>query len=214
MRLVAEWGITTISVDYRLSPDTSHPGPVEDCYAGLKWAFDHAEELGIDRNRIAIRGASAGGGLAAALALLARDRGEVPIMFQQLLCPMLDDRTTTHSDPHPFTGEFVWTHEMNHFGWESLLGQAPGSIDVSPHASPARAEDLSGLPPTYIDTGALDLFLEEDIEYARRLTRAGVPVELHVFPGAYHGFQFNIDAYLTKKQNGISTAALHRAFFG
>ena len=124
----------------------------------------------------------------AALALLARDRGEVPLAFQALSCPMLDDRQP--GEDHPFAGEFIWTRDRNRFGWSALLGCEPGSPGVSPYAAPARAEDLSGLPPTFLWVGALDLLLEEDMEYARRLTRAGVPVELHVIPGVYHGHGF------------------------
>lgn len=181
--LVRELGCALISVDYRLAPETPHPGPVEDCYAGLAWVHANAAALGIDARRIGVMGESAGGGLAAALALLARDRGEYGLAFQHLIYPMIDDRTCTTADPHPYTGEFVWTADSNRFGWASLLGHEPGRDGVSPYAAAARAEDLTGLPPTFISTGSLDLFLEEDIEYARRLLRAGVPTELHVFPG-------------------------------
>lgn len=183
-------GCVVVAVDYRLAPEVPHPGPVEDCYAALKWFHSNAEALGVDTQRIAITGGSAGGGLAAALALLARDRGEVKIAGQVLVMPMLDDRTVvrTEQNPHPYAGEFLWTHANNRFGWTSLLGQAPGSEGVSPYASPARAEDLAGLPPTFISTGALDLFVEEDMEYARRLILAGVPTDLHVYAGGIHGF--------------------------
>ncbi|MBZ5715529.1 alpha/beta hydrolase [Nannocystis pusilla] len=186
--LVTALGCVVVSVDYRLAPETPFPGPVEDCYAALRWLYEHAAELGVDRGRIAIGGESAGGGLAAALGLLARDRGEVPLAFQLLVYPMLDDRTVVRADPHPYVGEFMWTPENNRFGWTALLGGEPGAEDVSPYAAAARATDLSRLPPTYISVGALDLFFEEDVEYARRLTRAGVPTELHVYPGAFHGF--------------------------
>jgi acetyl esterase/lipase len=162
------------SVDYRLAPETRHPDPLEDCYRALKWVYENAEQNDIDSRNIGIKGESAGGGLAAVLALLARDRAEVPI---------LDDRTgsTLESEAHPFAGEYVWTPRQNQFGWNSLLGAMNSRDDVSPVASAARATDLSGLPPTFILVGALDLFLEEDLEYARRLTRAGVPVELHMY---------------------------------
>lgn len=219
LELAASMGITIISPDYRLAPEAPHPAPVEDCYSGLKWAFDHAEELEVDRGRIAIGGESAGGGLAAALGLLARDRREVPICFQRLIYPMLDDRTCVLDDPHPHTGHFVWNAGSNAFGWRSLLGCEPGAPAVSPYAAAARASDLSGLPPTYIDVGALDLFLEEDLEYARRLSRAGVSVELHVFPGAYHGFDYiggqsGGTARVIATQKRLSDDALRRAFFG
>jgi acetyl esterase/lipase len=202
--IVDQIGCAAVSVDYRLAPETPHPGPVEDCYAALKWLQEHAAELGVDPGRIAIGGASAGGGLAAGLGLLARDRGEVPLAFQLLIYPMLDDRTVSHPDPHPYTGEFIWTHDANRFGWTSLLGQEPGSEGVSPYAAAARAEHLAGLPPTYICVGALDLFLEEDMEYARRLIREGVPTELHVYPGAYHGFNMAAEAQVTQGRLAVA----------
>jgi acetyl esterase/lipase len=206
-----EFGAVVVSVDYRLAPETPHPGPVEDCYAGLAWLAGEAEALGVDPDRIAVSGESAGGGLAAALVLLAKHRGEIPVAFQHLVFPMLDDRTVTHSDPSPFFGQFVWTPESNRFGWASLLGRASGASDVSPFAAPARAVDLAGLPPTFMICGALDLFLEEDLEYARRLMRAGVPTELHIYPGAPHGFMFVPDAEVTRAFARDSMAALRRA---
>lgn len=212
--IVSELGCAVVSVDYRLAPETPHPGPVEDCYAALKWLHTNAAELGIDAGRIAIGGASAGGGLAAGLGLLTRDRGEVPFVFQLLIYPMIDDRTVSTSDPHPYTGEFLWTHDANRFGWAALLGQEPGSAGVSPYAAAARAEDLAGLPATFISVGALDLFLEEDVEYARRLMRAGVPTELHVYPGAYHGFNMAADAYVSRAYTRDFMGALGRALKG
>ncbi|MBN9391739.1 MAG: alpha/beta hydrolase [Chloroflexi bacterium] len=199
-KIVTEVGCAAVSVDYRLAPETPHPGPVEDCYAALKWFYQNAAELGVDTARLAIGGASAGGGLAAGLGVLTRDRGEIPLAFQLLIYPMLDDRTVTNSADHAYVGEFIWTKESNYFGWTSLLGQEPGGEDVSPYAAAARATDLSGLPPTYLTVGSLDLFLEEDLEYARRLIRAGVPTELHVYPGGFHGF------------NLMPTAAISQAF--
>lgn len=186
--MVADLGCIIVSVDYRLAPETVFPGAIEDCYAGLAWTFANAARLGIDTGRIGVMGESAGGGLAAALALLARDRGEYRLAFQHLIYPMLDDRTCVSSDPHPVAGEFIWHAHNNRFGWASLLGEEPGGEGVSPYAAAARAEDLTGLPPTFISTGGLDLFLEEDIDYARRLMRAGVATELHVYPGGFHGF--------------------------
>jgi acetyl esterase/lipase len=201
----------TVSVDYRLAPETPHPGPIEDCYAALKWMYANAETLGVDTGRIVVTGESAGGGLAAALVLLSRDRGEVPVAFQHLIFPMLDDRTVTAGDPSPLHGEFVWTRPDNRFGWTSLLGGEPGSPDISYYAAPARAPDLTSLPPTFMSCGALDLFLEEDMEYARRLIRAGVPTELHIYPGAPHGFMFVPDADVTRAYARDSMAALERA---
>ena len=209
--LSADLGCCIVTVDYRLAPETSHPGPVEDCYAALTWVMDHAADLKIDPTRVGVMGESAGGGLAAGLALLARDRGEHWLAFQHLIYPMIDDRTVTHADPHAYVGEFVWTPQRNRFGWASLLGAEPGGGGISPYAAAARADDLAGLPPTYIATGALDLFLEEDLDYARRLTRAGVPLELHVYPGAYHGFQWDRTADVTAQAERDSRAALAKA---
>jgi len=212
--IVRELGCAVFSVDYRLAPETVHPGPVEDCYAALRYVAGNAEALGVDATRIGVMGESAGGGLAAGLALLARDRAGPRIAFQHLIYPMIDDRTGVSGEPHPHTGEFVWTAEQNRYGWGALLGAAPGGADVSPYAAAARAEDLSGLPPAFIAVGTLDLFVEEDIEYARRLTRAGVPVELHVYPGAYHGFQLAGSARVTLAANRDSLEALRRAMHG
>lgn len=204
-------GGVIVSVDYRLAPETPHPGPVEDCYAALKWLHAEAAVLGVDPARIAIKGESAGGGLAAALALLARDRGGPAIRHQHLIYPMIDDRTGSTVEPSPQTGEFVWTPEANRIGWRALLGGAPGGADTPPHAAAARATNLGNLPPAFIATGALDLFVEEDMDYARRLMRAGVPTELHVYPGAYHGFDINVGAPVVEAFQRDSTTALMRA---
>jgi triacylglycerol lipase len=207
--LAALLGCAIVSVDYRLAPETPFPGPVEDCYAGLGWTFANAEALGIDTARTGVMGESAGGGLAAALALLARDRGDYRLAFQHLIYPMIDDRTCTR-DPHPYAGEFLWHAHNNRFGWTSLLGHAPGGEGVSPYAAAARATDLTGLPPTFISTGALDLFVEEDVDYARRLLRAGVPTELHVYPGAFHAFDMMEGAVVADQSRRDSRAALAR----
>jgi acetyl esterase/lipase len=209
--IVQHVGCAAASVDYRLAPETPFPGNVEDCYAALRWLYEHSGELGIDSRYLAVGGASAGGGLAAALSLLARDRHKVPIAFQLLIYPMLDDRTASTTNPHPYAGEFNWTPEANHFGWSALLGHEPGKEGVSPYAAAARAENLVGLPPAYISVGTLDLFVEEDLEYARRLTRAGVQTELHLYPGAYHGFQVNPDAWISRAEERNSEQALRRA---
>jgi acetyl esterase/lipase len=186
-RLCPRLGLVGVSVEYRLAPETPYPGPLEDCYRGLKWTFDHADELGVDPTRIGIGGISAGGGLAAALALLARDRGELPVAFQLLDCPMLDDRLVTASSQRE--GLPVWSRVSNTFGWRSYLGELHGRDDVPYTAAPARAVDLSGLPPAFVSVGTVDGFLDEDVDYALRLNRAGVPAELHVYPGACHGYQ-------------------------
>jgi triacylglycerol lipase len=186
--MAAELGCVVVSVNYRLAPETRFPGAVQDCYAALLWLYREAKALGVDAARIAIGGESAGGGHAVALALYARERGEVPICLQVLDSPMIDDRSGGNAHAHPYCGEFVWPPAKNRFGWRALLGMEPGGADVPAAAVPARAKDFAGLPPAFITVGALDLFLEEDMEYARRLIRAGVSTELHVIPGAYHGF--------------------------
>ena len=188
--LAREVGCCVLAVDYRLAPESPFPAAIEDCYAALAWIHDQAPIMRIDEARIAIGGISAGAGLAAALCLLARDRGELKVSFQCLLQPMLDDRAEPPERAHPYAGEFIWTRAQNHFGWSALLGHEPGGEDVSPYAAAARASCLAGLPPAFIAVGALDLFVEENLEYARRLIRDGVPTELHVFPGACHAFQF------------------------
>jgi triacylglycerol lipase len=210
IELAASTSALILSVDYRLAPETVAPGAVEDCYAALQWLCDNAEQLGIDPAWIAIRGESAGGGLAAALALLARDRGGPAIVHQNLIYPMLDDRSCITRMP-AHLGAFVWTPQANAFGWRSLLGQEPGSAEISPYAAPARAEDLAGLPPSFIAVGALDLFLVEDMDYARRLIEAGVAAELHVYPGAYHGFDILPDAAPTRQMKRDAVAALRKA---
>ena len=212
--MAAKLGCVIVATDYRLAPETPAPGSVEDCYAALTWLMGEAAALGVDAERIGVMGESAGGGLAAALCLLARDRGEHRLAFQHLIYPMLDDRTCTHAEPHPHAGEYIWTPHNNHFGWRALLGQEPGGDGVSPYAAPARAEDLSGLPPTFISTGSLDLFLEEDLDYARRLLRAGVSTELHVYPGGFHGFDFDPAAAVSAQARHDSLTALGRFLRG
>lgn len=175
---------TGVSVQYRLAPENPYPAGLNDCYAGLSYVFSHATELGIDPNRIGIGGASAGGGLAAALGLLARDRSEFSVAFQYLVYPMIDDRQITVSSSWEVP---VWSPASNTFGWRAYLGELHGG-DVPAYAAPTRADDLDGLPPSYVVVGALDGFLDEDVDYATRLNRAGVPTELHVYPGAPHGF--------------------------
>ncbi len=200
--MAAALGIPVASVEYRLAPDHPFPAPQNDCYAALKWLAANADELGVDASRIGITGESAGGGLAAATALMARDLGGPALAAQFLTYPMLDHRTGSPDCPYgnPITGEFVWTRLHNRFGWECLQGDYAADDDRKGWFSPALAEDLSGLPPTWIGTGSLDLFLDEDLDYALRLVKAGVPVELHSYPGAIHAF------------NAIAEATTARAF--
>jgi acetyl esterase/lipase len=213
-QLVKRISCVAVSVDYRLAPEHPFPAPVEDCYAGLKWLFGHAEELGVDRSRIAIGGASGGGGLCAGLALLARDRGEVCPAFQLLIYPMIDDRNVTPAS-YAITDPRMWNRESNRLGWKAYLGRDGGGADVSPYAAAARATDLTKLPPAYIPVGALDLFVDENIEYAQRLIQAGVPTELHVYPGAFHGFDvFAPSATVSKQFKADRDNALKHALHG
>jgi acetyl esterase/lipase len=209
--LTRDLGCVTVSVDYRLAPEHPDPAPSEDCYAGLVWMAGAADELGFDPARLAVYGGSAGGGLAAAAALMARDRGDPPLALQMLIYPMLDDRDATPS-VHEFTDIGVWDRDANLEAWRCVLGDRVGGDDVSPYAAPARATDLSGLPPAYIDVGELDLFRDEDIDYATRLLRAGVPTELHVAPGAYHAAEMiALGSALAGRMHGWRLDALRRA---
>ncbi len=202
------------SVDHRLAPESPHPAPLEDIYSVFVWLHANAVQLGLDPARIGIKGESGGGGFAAAAALYARDQQGPKFAFQHLIYPMIDDRTAVRTDLHPYVGEFVWTQENNYFGWRSLLGEEPGAADVSPYAAAARAADVSGLPPTYISVGGLDLFLEENMIYADRLSRAGVHVELHMYPGTYHGFYRATNARVTKQAEHDNREALRRFLHG
>ncbi|QIJ60835.1 alpha/beta hydrolase [Streptomyces sp. JB150] len=177
----------TVSVEYRLAPEHPHPAPLEDCYAGLVWTARHAADLGGDPERLVVVGASAGGGLAAGLTLLARDRGGPVPAAQMLLSPMLDDRDRTCSG-RQMEGLGMWDRVSNATAWNALLDGNAGGADVSPYAAPARARDLSGLPPAYLDAGSAETFRDETVAYAGRLWQCGVPCELHVWPGGCHGF--------------------------
>jgi acetyl esterase/lipase len=176
-----------VSVDWRRAPEHPFPAPAEDCYAGLAWTVSNADELGIDPSRIVIGGHSSGGGSTAGLALLVRDRGEFTVAHQLLIYPMLDDTNSTPFS-HLVTDPQVWNRTSNEIGWRGYLGDTYGTEDVSPYAAPTRMENLAGLPPATVLTGELDLFVDEDIDYAQRLMRAGVPTELHVYRAAHHGF--------------------------
>jgi acetyl esterase/lipase len=186
--LVKEVGCIVVSVDYRLAPEHPFPAAVEDCYAALKWLAQNAATLGVDPDSVAIGGVSAGGGLAACLGLLVRDRGEMKVAFQLLQAPMIDDRTFVQASAD-VADTLFWTRENNLLAWSAYLGKEPGGDDTSPYASASRATDLTRLPPAYISVGSIDLFLSENIEYAQRLIAAGVPTEVHVYPGGYHGFE-------------------------
>jgi acetyl esterase/lipase len=199
-----------VSVEYRLAPEHPHPAPVEDVYAGLLWTADHAAELGADPERIVIAGASAGGGLCAALALLARDRKGPQPIGQVLMCAMLDDRNDTPSS-HQMAGLGVWDRTANETGWTALLGSRRGGPDVPAYAAPARAEDLTGLPPAFLDVGSAETFRDEVVAYASRIWQAGGVAELHVWPGGFHGFDgFAPQAALSQAARGAQVAWLRR----
>jgi acetyl esterase len=189
-----------VAVDYRLAPEAPFPGPLEDCYAALSWLFANADALGVDPSRVAVMGASAGGGLAAALALLVRDRGEFSLCGQVLTYPMLDHRTGGPDCAwrSPVAGEFGWTADKNQFGWSSLRGDYALDDERVGWFSPALASDLSNLPPTWIGTGSLDLFVDENLDYARRLIAAGVGAEVHVYDGAFHAFNMFRDTAIAQ----------------
>jgi acetyl esterase/lipase len=212
--LASELRCAIYSVDYRLAPEAPHPSPLEDIYSVFAWLHGNAGQLGLDPARIGIKGESGGGGFAAAAALYARDHEGPKFAFQHLIYPMIDDRTAVRKDLHPHVGEFVWTQQHNYFGWRSLLGKEPGSAGASPYAAPSRAADVSGLPPTYISVGGLDLFLEENMTYAERLSRAGVPVEFHMYPRAYHGFYRATNARVTQQADRDTREALRRFLHG
>ena len=181
-RIALDLGVLVVNVSYRLAPEHPFPAGLDDCYTALAWLHEQADELGIDPDRVAIGGASAGGGMAASLAQMAHDRGGPAVSFQVLVYPMLDDRTVQRP-----VDALVWNNRSNAFAWDAYLGHPAGQPDERPWAVPARRADLAGLPPAWIGVGDIDLFHDEDVEYARRLQEAGVRCELHVEPGMYHG---------------------------
>ncbi|MCX7283022.1 MAG: alpha/beta hydrolase [Novosphingobium sp.] len=209
--LAREVGCLVASVDYRLSPEATGQQPVEDCYRALSWLVANAPSYGIDPSLVAVGGESAGGGLAASLALMVRDRGTIALALQMLICPMLDDRTRGE---HPHCGEFVWTAESNTAAWSLRIGSEDVERDECGYIAAARAQNLRGLAPAYIAVGSHDLFLEEDIAYARRLARAGVSVDLHVYAGGYHGFELAADASITRRTMADRYSVLRRTFEG
>ncbi len=205
--LSAKIEVVIISVDYRLAPEFPIPAPLDDCYSALAWFHENSEKLGVDRARIGIGGESAGGGLAAALAIKARDEGDYEICWQSLTYPMLDDRTGTDENPgDPLVGEFVWTREFNQYAWNCYLAD---SERAAPQV-PGRLEKYEGLPPTWMFTATLDLFRDENIDYAKQLMSAGVACDLVVYPGACHGFQRIETSELAKRYQEDFTSALKR----
>ena len=196
-----KFGLVGISVEYRLAPENPYPAALDDCYNALRWAYDRSEELGIDRTRIGLYGISAGGGLAASTAVLARDRAEVPVAFQILDTPMIDDRQMTNS--LEADGFYVWNREWNEFAWRSYLGSHYGSDPVPPYAAAARTRDLRGLPPAFVTVGSIDGFRDQDVEYAMRLNQARVGCELHVLAGLPHGYG------LVPEASGVQLAAVN-----
>ncbi len=206
LRFAQEANCVVVSVDYRVAPENPYPAPLEDCYAVLKWFSANAKEYGVDKTRIAVAGGSAGGGLTIAVSLLARDRQGPEIAFQMPLCPAIDDRHITPSSTE-ITDKRFWNLEANIFAWAQYLGDIPDD-EVPIYAAPSRAQDLSGLPPTYIFVGDLDLLRDESIDFAARLMRAGVTTELHIFPGCFHGFEILADGEISRIANDETVRAL------
>ncbi|SFR93647.1 Acetyl esterase/lipase [Microbacterium sp. cf046] len=191
-------GVVVVTVEYRLAPEHPDPVPVEDCFAAVQWVAKNAAELGVDPARLIVAGQSAGAGLAAGVALLARDRGGPAIAAQVLVSPMLDDRNDTVS-AHQIDGIGVWDRSSNDTGWTALLGARRGGDDVAASAAPGRVEDLAGLPPAFISVGSAEVFRDEAVSYASRIWACGGVAELHVWPGGFHGFEnFAPDARISR----------------
>lgn len=209
IELATDINATIVSVDYRLAPEHPFPAAIDDCYAALKWFSENAPDLGVDSSRIAVFGGSAGGGLTAAVSLLSRDRKGPSIAFQMPNCPMIDDRCNTSSCLQITDGR-IYNGIGNRIFWDMYLGD--NKEDVSPYAAPARATDLAGLPPTYLCVGDMDPFRDEAIEYAAKLTQAGVPTEFHLYPGCFHGFEAIIPtADISQRAKNEYTRALSLA---
>lgn len=211
-RFVQAANCIVVSVDYRLAPEHPYPAAIDDCNAGLIWMTSEAESLGIDVDRVAIAGASGGGGLTAALALMARDKGGPALIFQMPLYPMLDNRNKSASSYEVMAGNATWNRTNNVTAWSMYLGDASDTCELSPYAVPSSAESLAGLPPTYTCIGQLDLFRDETIDYVTRLAEAGVDVEFHVYPGSYHGFEVLVpDAEVSRRASQGYVDAMAKA---
>lgn len=210
--LAVRLGLLVVAVDYRLAPEHPFPAPQEDCMAAYDWLCAEADSLGVDPARIAVLGESAGGGLAAALCLMVRDIGRPVPALLALTYPMLDWRTGSAVQPgYPVTGEFVWTRAANQYGWNAHRGDFGCDDERKGWFSPALADEVTSLPPTFMVTGGLDLFLQEDLDFAERLGAAGVPIEFHVYPGAFHAFNLVPTAGVTQQFNRDLENALKRA---
>ncbi|TVY52575.1 Carboxylesterase NlhH [Lachnellula cervina] len=200
MHGVADWMVrydaVAVAVEYRRAPENPDPMPVDDCYAGLQWVAEkeNLQSLGINAEKLVIAGQSAGAGLAAGTALLARDRGGPSLCGQLLLCPMLDDRNASVS-ARQYKDEGSWSGTTNAMAWKCLLGNSAGGTETSIYAAPARAADLSGLPPAFIDVTSAEAFRDEDVAYASKLWEGGVQAELHVWPGGFHGFDMFVPSH-------------------
>lgn len=199
--MAAAADMVVVAIDYRLAPENPHPAPIEDAYAGLVWAAATSEELGVDRDRFIVAGVSAGGGLAAALALMSRDRGGPRLLAQMLLSPMLDDRNNSPSS-FQMEGVDLWDRRINGLAWKALLGPSAGSADISAYAAPTRASDLRNLPPCFVDVGSAETFRDEAVRYASRLWQAGGAAELHVWAGGFHGFEGAVPAARLSRDAG------------
>ncbi|AHH19200.1 alpha/beta hydrolase family protein [Nocardia nova SH22a] len=207
---VADGTAVVASIEYRLAPEHPDPAPVTDCYDGLRWCAENAGRLRIDPSHIVITGTSAGGGLAAGITLMSRDMGFPQVSHQVLVCPMLDDRFRTHSS-RMLDDDGTWDRDGNLYGWTALLGERRGTEDVSYYAAPARAQDLSGLPRTFIDVGSAEGFRDEAVDYAAALSRAGVTVDLHMWGGGFHGFDQISQAALAQASSSTRTEYFRRA---
>ena len=213
--MTREIGCVFVSVDYRLAPEHPYPTPLNDCYAGIEWLFSKADKLSVDSQRIAVGGISAGGGLAAGLALLIRDKGEFSICFQALLCPMIDSRNITNSS-YLVTDPRIWNRDSNIIAWQHYMGttECLTSKAISKYAAPIFANDLHSLPSAYIAVGDVDLFLDEDINYSERLEAAGIGIQLEIFKGGFHAFEFLVpSAKISKLARATHSSAISAALF-